>query len=63
MAVRTPMLTAGYAGTGVAYGVLANRKVIDMRDKLYLLQPDAAPLYVMTSRLKKQPTGNQTLII
>lgn len=40
------MLTGTSVGTtgnitGIA-PILANRKVIDMRDKLYLLQPEAA---------------------
>jgi len=41
--MATTMIGAGYAVSGAAGdAILGNRKVIDMRDKLYLLQPDAA---------------------
>lgn len=39
--MATTMIGAGLAVSGaISDAILANRKVIDMRDKLYLLQPE-----------------------
>ncbi len=38
---------------GSSTGVLSARRVISMTDKIFLLEPEAAPLYVLVSRLKK----------
>jgi hypothetical protein len=43
------------AGTGT---ILSNRRVIDMSDTIYLLEPNAAPLYVLVSKLKKKSVFN-----
>lgn len=36
--------------------VTAGMKVLDIADKIYLLQPDAAPLYTLVSKLNKRPS-------
>jgi len=41
------------AGAGTR-NILQNRRVIDMADTIYLLEPNAAPLYVLVSKLKKR---------
>jgi hypothetical protein len=38
----------------------ANRQVLDMADKIYLLEPNAAPLYVLVSKLNKRVAINPT---
>ncbi len=45
--------------TGTA-GILAAQKVVDMSDKIYLLEPSAAPLYVLVSKLNKRVAINPT---
>lgn len=43
------------AGTGI---INSSRRVIDMSDTIYLLEPNAAPLYVLVSKLKKKSVFN-----
>lgn len=38
--------------------IRSEQKVIDMADKIYLLEPNAAPLYVLVSKLNKRPAIN-----
>jgi hypothetical protein len=38
----------------------ANKQVLDMADKIYLLEPNAAPLYVLVSKLNKRVAINPT---
>lgn len=45
-------------GVAATNKILSNQLVIDMADKLYLLEPNAAPLYVMVSKLNKRPAIN-----
>jgi hypothetical protein len=40
------------------YTILSDQKVIDMADKIYLLEPNAAPLYVLVSKLNKRVAIN-----
>lgn len=40
--------------------ILSNQAVIDMSDKIYLLEPNAAPLYVLVSKLNKRVAINTT---
>jgi hypothetical protein len=48
-------LTTGVVGTGQSP---AHRQVLDMADKIYLLEPNAAPLYVLVSKLNKRVAIN-----
>jgi hypothetical protein len=48
-------------GGTVSQYILANLRVVDFADKIYLLQPEAAPLYVLVSRLNKRPAINTTI--
>jgi hypothetical protein len=41
--------------------ILSSQKVIDMSDRIYLLEPQAAPLYVLVSRLNKRVAINTTV--
>jgi hypothetical protein len=41
--------------------ILANLRVVDFADKIFLLQPEAAPLYVLVSKLNKRPAINTTI--
>jgi hypothetical protein len=53
----TITLTTGAVGTGQTP---ADRQVLDMSDKIYLLEPNAAPLYVLVSKLNKRVAINPT---
>lgn len=50
-------LTTGAVGTGQNP---SDRQVLDMADKIYLLEPNAAPLYVLVSKLNKRVAINTT---
>ena len=54
------MSTMITGGTGTQ-NVLQALRVIDMADKIYLLQPEAAPLYTLVSRLNKKVAINTTI--
>lgn len=54
----TTMLTGSVATTGASNYVLQNQRVVDMADKIYLLEPNAAPLYVLVSKLNKRVAIN-----
>ena len=54
----TTMLTASVATTAAANYILQNQRVVDMADKIYLLEPNAAPLYVLVSKLNKRVAIN-----
>lgn len=41
--------------------VLSNQRVVDMADKIYLLEPNAAPLYVLVSKLNKRVAISTTV--
>jgi hypothetical protein len=47
----------GVAGT---QAILSNQRIVDMADKIYLLEPNAAPLYVLVSKLNKRVAINTT---
>jgi hypothetical protein len=47
----------GVAGT---QSILAAQRIVDMADKIYLLEPNAAPLYVLVSKLNKRVAINTT---
>jgi len=49
--------TGGHRGT---QNILQTRRVLDISDTIYLLEPDAAPLYVFVSKLNKSATVNTT---
>lgn len=55
MAVTTISGATGSLGTNA---ILANQKVVDISDKIYLLEPNAAPLYVLVSKIGKDVTIN-----
>lgn len=40
--------------------IYSSQKVVDMSDKIYLLEPNAAPLYVLVSKLNKRVAINTT---
>jgi hypothetical protein len=48
-------------GATGSQNILSNLRVVDMADKIYLLQPEAAPLYVLVSRLNKRIAINTTI--
>lgn len=41
--------------------ILSNLRVVDFSDKIYLLQPEAAPLYVLVSKLNKRSAISTTI--
>ena len=47
-------------GSTGSQNILSNLRVVDMADKIYLLQPEAAPLYVLVSKLNKRVAINTT---
>jgi hypothetical protein len=51
-------LITGQRATAGTQGVNQDQRKIDMADKILLLEPDAAPLTVITKNIKKIPTGN-----
>lgn len=53
-----PTLISGATGS---QNILSNQKVLDMSDRIYLLEPQAAPLYVLVSRLNKRVAINTTV--
>jgi len=53
-----PTLISGATGS---QNINSNQKVLDMSDKIFLLEPQAAPLYVLVSRLNKRPAINTTV--
>lgn len=55
------MITGGSATYGITgTGITSGQQVIDMADKIYLLEPNAAPLYVLVSKLNKRVAINPT---
>lgn len=53
------MVTMIKDATG-SQSVLQVRRVLDISDTIYLLEPDAAPLYTFVSKLNKSSTVNTT---
>ena len=49
------------SGATGSQNVLSNQKVVDISDKIYLLEPNAAPLYVLVSKLNKRVAINTTI--
>lgn len=45
-------------GAASSQNITAGQKVVDMADKIYLLEPNAAPLYVLVSKLNKRVAIN-----
>ena len=54
----TTMLSGSVTTTGASNYILTNQRVVDMSDKIYLLEPNAAPLYVLVSKLNKRVAIN-----
>lgn len=52
------MATTMIAGATGSQNINAGQKVLDMSDKIYLLEPNAAPLYVLVSKLNKRVAIN-----
>ena len=52
------MLDGAVATTAAGNYILQNQRVVDMADKIYLLEPNAAPLYVLVSKLNKRVAIN-----
>lgn len=50
-------MVQGAVSTGT---ITSTQKVVDMADKIYLLEPNAAPLYVLVSKLNKRVAINST---
>lgn len=55
------MATTMIATATGSQNILSNQKVLDMSDRIYLLEPQAAPLYVLVSRLNKRVAINTTV--
>ncbi len=55
------MTTSMITGATGSQNILSAQKVIDMSDRIYLLEPQAAPLYVLVSRLNKRVAINTTV--
>src|SRR3990172_8108611 len=53
-----PELIDGSTGS---QNILSNQRVVDISDKIYLLEPNAAPLYVLVSKLNKRVAINTTI--
>lgn len=51
-------MTTMIAGATGSQNILGDQKVLDMSDRIYLLEPQAAPLYVLVSRLNKRVAIN-----
>lgn len=51
-------LITGVEGSLGTNAILAAQKVLDVSDKIYLLEPNAAPLYVLVSKLSKASAIN-----
>jgi len=47
----TPTILTGDAATAATQGILANRRKVDMRDKIFLLEPSATPLTVLLNKM------------
>jgi hypothetical protein len=58
MAFTGPTMITNATGT---QNILSNLRVVDFADKIFLLQPEAAPLYVLVSKLNKRPAINTTI--
>jgi hypothetical protein len=54
-------MTTINSGAIGSQNILSNQKVVDMSDRIYLLEPQAAPLYVLVSRLNKRVAINTTV--
>jgi hypothetical protein len=54
------MATTLIGGSTTTGNITAGQMVIDMADKIYLLEPNAAPLYVLVSKLNKRVAINPT---
>lgn len=54
----TTMLCGSTVTTASSNYILNNQRVVDMADKIYLLEPNAAPLYVLVSKLNKRVAIN-----
>ena len=48
----------GAIGTAGTNAITAGLKVVAMRDKIYLLEPEVAPLFVLASKLNKEAAPN-----
>lgn len=51
-------LVTNAIGTAGTNAITSGLKVLDIRDKIYLLEPSAAPLFVLVSKLNKEPAHN-----
>lgn len=52
--------TATLQNVAGTQSILAAQRIVDMADKIYLLEPNAAPLYVLVSKLNKRVAINTT---
>ena len=53
-----PTIVSNARATAASQGILAVRRIIDMADKILLLEPNAAPLTVLLNRLDSQSVFN-----
>lgn len=51
-------LVTGQRGTAGTQGIEAQQRKVDMADRILLLEPEAAPLTVITKNISKKATGN-----
>ena len=54
----TVLSGAGIDTGSTSYGVNSSRRVVDMRDKIFLLEPSAAPLTLLLAKMGKQVAKN-----
>lgn len=55
------MISGTTQGHMQTQSILSNQRVVDMADKIYLLEPNSAPLYVLVSKLNKRVAINTTV--
>jgi hypothetical protein len=50
-------MLSGDVGYASSTAILANRKVIQMKDKIFLLEPSANPLTLFMQKLNRESVG------
>ena len=58
MAIPSINLISGSRATAATLGINADKRVVDMRDKIFHLEPDKAPLTLLSSEMDKKSVIN-----
>lgn len=53
-----PTIITGEAATAATLGITAERRKIERRDRIFLLEPNKNPLILLLKRISKEVTGN-----